>query len=140
MKRWPRQMLPTKVPTYLLVMLATYCVASFIHFAHNAEFVSSYPNLPIWLTRAKVYEAWLAITSIGIAAIAVYKLGLRVLGLLLIAVYAVFGLDGLAHYSRAPFLAHSLAMNATIWFEVIAAAILLVATISLLLRRRAQHS
>ncbi|MEP7041928.1 MAG: hypothetical protein ABI843_02630 [Dokdonella sp.] len=117
-------------------MLAFYCVASFIHFAHNAEFIASYPNLPPWLTRTKVYAAWLAITSVGLVAIAAYKLGLRVLGIVLIAIYAAFGFDGLAHYSRAPFLAHSLAMNATIGFEVVAAAVLLVASFCLLFRGR----
>src|SRR5438046_1975680 len=115
-----------RIPRYLLVLIVIYCGASFIHFAHNAEFVSEYPNLPIWLTRSKVYFAWLAVTAVGVAGITLLGLGLRSLGLLLIACYAALGFAGLDHYWAAPVAAHSLTMNATIWFEVAAAAILFV--------------
>jgi hypothetical protein len=111
-----------------------YCLASFIHFAHNAEFVSDYPNLPVWLTRPKVYLAWLAVTAVGAVGVVLLKLRLRMLGLLSIAGYAALGFAGLDHYWVAPVSAHSLVMNATIWIEVAAAAILFVATVGLLFR------
>jgi hypothetical protein len=116
------------IPGYLLVALAVYCAASLIHFAHNAQFVSDYPNLPIWLTRSKVYFAWLAITAVGVVGVACVKLGFRRLGFFLIAGYALLGFAGLDHYTVAPISAHTFAMNATIWFEVCAAAVLLGVT------------
>jgi len=124
----------SRIPGYLLVLLMVYGVASLIHFAHNAEFVFDYPNLPVWLTRSKVYLAWVAITAVGAAGIALLKLRLRVPGLVLIAGYAALGFAGLDHYWVAPFSAHSLAMNATIGFEVAAAAVLLATVLLLLFR------
>jgi len=125
---------PARVPRFLFVLLAIYCGASLIHFAHNAEFVRDYPNLPVWLTRSKVYLAWLAATSVGIAGVALLSLRFRLLGLLVVAGYAALGFAGLDHYWVAPLAAHSLAMNVTIWFEVASAAVLLAATLTLLLR------
>jgi hypothetical protein len=123
-----------RMPALLLVLLATYCAASLLHFAHNAEFVADYPNLPAWLTRSKVYLAWLAVTSVGVAGVILLRLRLRVIGLLVVAGYALLGFAGLDHYWVAPFAAHSLAMHATIGFEVASAATLLVATLLLLFR------
>ncbi len=88
----------SRIPRYLLALLAVYCAASLIHFVHNAEFVSAYPNLPAGLTRSKVYLAWLAITAVGAAGIFVVRLGARLPGLLLIAAYAALGFAGLDHY------------------------------------------
>ena len=123
-----------RIPSYLFVLLGVYCAASLIHFAHNAEFLSAYPNLPAWLTRPEVYLSWLAVTAIGAAGLCFLWLGLRVLGLLLISSYAALGFAGLDHYWVAPMSAHTLAMNATIWFEVLAAAALFAATAALLFR------
>jgi hypothetical protein len=120
-----------RIPRYLLALLAVYCVASLIHFVHNAEFVSAYPNLPAGLTRSKVYLAWLAITAVGAAGIFVVRLGARLPGLLLIAAYAALGFAGLDHYWVAAVSAHTLAMNATIWFEVAAAGALCATTMAL---------
>ena len=50
-------------------------------------------------------------------------------GLALIGAYALTGFFGLAHYHVAPVAAHTLAMNATIGLEVVAAALLLAAVI-----------
>ena len=38
--------------TRLAVLLFVYLAASLLHFAHNAEFLGDYPNLPTWLTRS----------------------------------------------------------------------------------------
>lgn len=124
----------SRIPNSLFVWIIVYCAASLIHFAHNAEFVSDYPNLPAWLTRSKVYLAWLAVTSVGAIGIVFLKLRLRLLGLLAIAGYAALGFAGLDHYWVAPVSAHSWAMNATIWFEVAAAAVLLATVVALLFR------
>lgn len=125
---------PARIPGFLFVSLAIYCGASLIHFVHNAEFVKDYPNLPIWLTRSKVYLAWLATASVGVAGVALLNLRFRLLGLLVVAGYAALGFAGLDHYRVAPLTAHTLAMNVTIWFEVVSAAVLLAATLVLLLR------
>ena len=123
-----------RIPSYLFVLLGIYCAASLIHFTHNAEFLSAYPNLPAWLTRSEVYLSWLLVTAVGVAGLGFLGFGFRVSGLLLIAGYAVLGFAGLDHYSVAPILAHTLAMNVTIWFEVVAAAVLLAVTVALVLR------
>jgi hypothetical protein len=118
----------------LLVALAIYCGASLIHFAHNAEFISEYPNLPIWLTRSNVYVAWLAVTLVGASGVFLFRLGVRLLGLVLIAGYAALGFAGLDHYTLASPSAHTLTMNATILFEVTAAAVVFALTFALLFR------
>jgi hypothetical protein len=46
-----------RLPAVLLVLLSLYGAASLFHHAHNAEFLAEYPNMPMWLTRAKVYIA-----------------------------------------------------------------------------------
>jgi hypothetical protein len=91
-----------------------YAAASFVHFAHNAERLSLYPNLPPAVTRARVYGAWCALGALGSAR----------LGLTLLLLYALCGFDGLLHYQRARFTAHSPIMNFTILTEVCAAALL----------------
>jgi hypothetical protein len=116
----------------LLVQLA----ASLLHFAHNAEYLADYPNLPAWLGRADVYLTWLGLAAIGALGFVLCRIGWRLAGLTLIGVYAVSGFDGLLHYTRAPFAAHTTAMNFTIWFEVAAAALLLSAVVASLEKRR----
>lgn len=111
----------------LTIPLSVYLAASLLHFAHNAEFLGDYPNLPVWLTRSGVYFTWAGLAAIGTGGFVLYLRGWRTCGLLLVGLHAVLGFDGLLHYSRAPFEAHSLAMHFTIWFEVVAAAALLVA-------------
>jgi hypothetical protein len=119
----------------LAVLLLLYLAASLLHFAHNAEFLSDYPNLPAWLTRTQVYFAWTGLAAIGVGGLVHYGHGHQYWGLLLIGLYAAFGFDGLLHYSRAPFDTHTIAMNFTIWLEVAAAAALLVAVVFALARR-----
>jgi hypothetical protein len=111
--------------------LALYCVASLVHFVHNAEFLDEYPNLPAWLSRAQVYAVWFGVTAIGLAGYVLYRLGYRLVGLIVVAVYAAQGFDGLLHYGRAPFAAHTPAMNFSILFEVAAAAALLACAVIL---------
>jgi len=102
----------------LVVLVAVYFAASLAHFAHNAEYISIYPNMPAWLTREKVYLAWLAVTGVGVAGLGLVRFGLHALGLAVVSAYGALGLDGLAHYTLALCSAHTLATNATILFEV----------------------
>jgi len=102
----------------LVVLVAIYFVASLAHFAHNAEYISIYPNMPAWLTREKVYLAWLAVTGVGVAGLGLVRFGLHALGLALVSAYGALGLDGLGHYTLALCSSHTLATNATILFEV----------------------
>jgi|CXWL01.1.fsa_nt_gi hypothetical protein len=122
--------LPDRLPRALLLLMLAYGAASLLHFAHNAEFLAEYPNMPAWLTRAQVYGVWLGITAIGVSGALLVRSGNRIAGLAVIAVYAAIGFDGLAHYTRAPLAAHTAMMNATIWLEAIAAAALLAAAIA----------
>jgi hypothetical protein len=102
-----------------------YCVASLLHFAHNAVFLGEYPGLPSSITVVVICSTWLAITSIGVIGWWAVGVGRVAVGFVLIAAYASFGFDGLAHYSVAPLSAHTIGMNATIGLEVLAAVILL---------------
>ena len=123
----------SRLPKSLLLLSAAYCLASFVHFFHNAEFLADYPNMPAWVMRWQVYVIWLGITSIGVAGLLVARSRYPAAGLVLVAAYAAFGFDGLAHYSLAPMSSHTWAMNLTIWAEVAAAALLLLVALRYLL-------
>lgn len=123
------------LPKHLVALLALYCAASLAHFVHNARFLADYPNMPAWLSPLQVMGAWLAVTAVGVLGWVVTRTRWPLPGLLLIAAYAGLGFDGLAHYTLAPMAAHSPAMNLTIWSEVVAAALLLAATIALAVKR-----
>ena len=110
--------------------MVLYAVASFVHFAHNAEFLADYPNLPSWLTRVQVYAVWVGITAIGVFGYWLLRAGRGLVGLGVLGVYASIGFDGLLHYTRAPLAAHTAAMNLTIGAEVAAAAVLLAAVLA----------
>ncbi|OAI53422.1 hypothetical protein AYO46_03540 [Betaproteobacteria bacterium SCGC AG-212-J23] len=102
------------------MLLAAYFAASLAHFTHNAEFIALYPNMPVWLTPEKVYLAWLAISSVGVAGLIAWRFGLGALGGLLLGAYGALGLDGLQHYTLALCSEHTLAANVTIWLEATA--------------------
>ena len=116
-------------------LLLLYLAASLLHFTHNAEYVQDYPNLPQWISRGGVYFTWLGITAVGALGYWLYRQSRPLLGLVLLGVYAAVGLDGLLHYTRAPFAAHSAAMNFTILFEATLAATLLAAVLVVARRR-----
>ncbi len=126
----------------LLALTAAYFLTSLGHFSHNAEFICEYPNLPAWLTRAQVYAVWAAITSVGALGLLLMRKKYMAMGLLLLAVYAALGFDGLGHYAVAPLELHPLMANVTILSEVAAAALLLPVALWLLtlrvLRSKAQ--
>jgi hypothetical protein len=113
----------------LLVLLVAYGAASLLHFAHNAEFLADYPNIPASLSRASVYAAWLVVTALGVLGYLLLRRGLRLAGLGVIAVYALLGFGGLTHYGLAPPSEHTATMNATIWLEAATAALLLAAVL-----------
>jgi len=123
---------PSKALPYLLVAFA---MASLIHFIHNAEFLGDYPGLPQTWTRAGVYGAWIGMTMIGLVGWLLIRADYHVIGFVLLAVYALCGTDSLGHYLVAPLSAHTAGMNATILLEVAAAALLLVESLRLLVRR-----
>jgi hypothetical protein len=116
----------------LLTLTAAYFLTSLGHFSHNAEFICEYPNLPAWLTPAQVYAVWAAITSVGALGLLLMRKKYMATGLLLVAVYAALGFDGLGHYAVAPLELHPLMANVTILSEVAAAALLLPVALWLL--------
>ena len=77
----------------ILVLLLLYGVASLIHFIHNAEFLAEYPNLPSSWTRTGVYLVWLGITAVGASGWLLIHRGFHRVGLVVVAVYAIMGLD-----------------------------------------------
>jgi hypothetical protein len=94
-----------------LALAVVYFFTSLGHFSHNAEFICEYPNLPAWFTRAKIYAACAAITSVGMLGIFLIRHRFITPGLMLVAVYAALGFDGLAHYSVAPMELHTFFAN-----------------------------
>jgi len=115
----------------LAICLLAFCAATLFHHVHNAEFLDQYPQLPAWLSRSAVYLAWLAATAVGITGYLLLRRGRRAAGLVLLALYAAWGFDGLAHYALAPLSAHTLMMNASIWLEAATATLLLMSLITL---------
>jgi hypothetical protein len=109
----------------LLPSLVAVALATLVHHVHNAQFLDEYPNLPTGLSPALVYVAWLAATAVGVCGYVLVRRGWRLAGCIVLLAYAAYGLDGLLHYTLAPFFAHTLAMNATILLEAAAAALLL---------------
>ncbi len=110
-----------------LPLFGLYSFASFLHFAHNGLQLADYPNMPRWITPSGVFGTWLAIAAVGVCGYVLIRLGYQVTGLLFLTLYAIAGLDGLAHYALAPIHEHSFAMNFTIGFEVLTATLLLIA-------------
>ena len=110
----------------LVVVLLIFAGASLVHFVHNAEFLADYPNLPRSWVRGDVYLAWAGITGVGLLGWLLMTRVNRFLGLAVLALYALCGLDSLGHYVLAPLSQHTLAMNGTILLEVTAAGLVLV--------------
>lgn len=125
------------LPRHIWILLGVYTAASLGHFAHNAEFIAFYPNMPAWLTREKIYLAWLAVASVGAVGVLVSRFGWTALGALLIGAYGALGLDGLQHYAIALCSEHTLAANATIFFDVASGLALAIASALFLTRRQA---
>jgi hypothetical protein len=123
------------LPRHTWALVAAYFIASLAHFTHNAEYIVFYPGMPSWLTPGKVYLAWLGITSVGLAALALFRIGLPVPAGLLLGIYGALGLDGLAHYTLALCSEHTILANVTIWSEA-ATGLLLLLVSSLALGRR----
>jgi len=109
----------------LVWLAALYTAASLLHFTHNAEFLDAYPNLPSWISRGGVYVSWICVAAVGVIGYTLLRTGREASGLVILGIYACLGFDGLLHYQRAPFTAHTFGMNATILFEVATAAVLL---------------
>lgn len=106
-------------------LFALYAAATLLHFAHNAEYLAQYPNLPPTWSRAEVYGAWGCVMALGLLGYGLFAFGHRKIGLTLLGLYAVLGFGGLLHYTRAPMAHHSATMNVTIWTEAAAGALLL---------------
>jgi len=109
----------------LLALVVVHAAASLVHFVHNATFLADYPNMPVWITPGGIYAVWLAEAAVGAAGVWLFLRG-RMIGLALIAIYAVLGFAGLDHYMLAPISAHTVAMNSTIWLETATGVVLLV--------------
>lgn len=127
-------MLHPLLPKHIQLLVVVFFAANLMHFVHNAEYIAYYPGMPSWLTREKVYLAWVAGASIGLSGLLVYRTKLKVLGLALVAAYGALGIEGLAHYTLALCSDHTLATNLTIWFEVLAGLSLLLASATLICR------
>lgn len=118
----------------LLIFLLAYAAASLFHHVHNAEFLGEYPNMPAWLSRARVYGAWFAVTVVGLVGYVLIRRKYLLSGLTVVGVYGALGLDGLGHYALAPLSAHTWAMNLSILLEVATAILLLTAVATCMLR------
>jgi hypothetical protein len=115
----------------LLWVFALYAAATLLHFAHNAEYLTHYPNLPPTWSRTDVYAAWGCVMALGLFGYGLYAFGHRKFGLTVLGLYAILGLGGLLHYTRAPVAYHSAMMNITIWAEAVAGTLLLATVVVL---------
>jgi hypothetical protein len=116
------------LPKHIQFLFLVFFAANLTHFVHNAEYIAYYPGIPSWLTREKVYLAWVAGASVGLIGLRMYRTRWKVLGLVLLAAYGALGIDGLAHFTLALCSDHTLVTNLTIWFEVLAGLSLLLAS------------
>jgi len=121
----------------VLVLVATYAIASLAHFAHNAEYIAFYPGMPAWLSPGTIYVAWLGVTLVGLASLILGRLGFGASALIALGIYGALGLDGLGHYTLALCSEHTLVSNLTIWAESVSGLVLLL-TAGVLLGRRLQ--
>ena len=126
--RMQRTLRTPQIPRHIQVLFVVFFTTNLVHFAHNAEYISFYPGIPPWLTREKVYIAWVAGATVGLLGLFVSRTRLKALGMTLIAAYGALGIDGLVHYTLALCSEHTLATNLTIWFEVLAGMSLLLAS------------
>ena len=85
-------------------------IASLTHSVHNAEYTAFYPDIPAGLARE----------TVGLEALLVARTRLKLPGLVLIAAYGASGIDGLAHFTQGLCAEQTLAINLSIWFEVLA--------------------
>ena len=122
----PVALIPRHAREIMPWLLVLYAAASLLHFAHNAEYLALYPNLPVSWSRADVYLAWCAVTMAGLLGYVFFRAGYRRAGLTVLAIYGALGFGGLLHYTRAPIAHHTATMNLTIWIEVAAAGLLLI--------------
>jgi hypothetical protein len=127
------------LPPKVQALFAVFFVANLLHFVHNAQYIEFYPGIPTWLTREKVYLAWLAGAGMGLSGLLLCKTQLNLLGMVLVAAFGALGIDGLAHYTLALCSEHTLATNLTIWFEVLTGLALLLVCASLIGRSVSLH-
>ena len=114
-------------PRALLAALGAYAFATTLHFLHNGYFLEQYPNMPEWISRDEVLVSLAIVHLLGFLGCALLYIGASIIGYVALAAYAALGFDGLAHYSLAGFTRHTVIMNFTILFEVLAAAVLFIA-------------
>jgi hypothetical protein len=119
----------------LAAAVLAHAASSLFHHIHNAEFLNEYPNMPVWLSRSWVYAAWCVETAVGVVGLDLLRRRHDLPGLLVLGIYAAFGLYGLAHYALAPVSEHTLAANASIWLEVATALVLLGVVAAFIVRR-----
>jgi hypothetical protein len=81
----------SRLPRHLLWLVVVYCLASLVHFTHNAEYIALYPNMPAWLGRVDVYVAWLGVSAVGIAGGLMWALGWQVAAVAVLGVYGALG-------------------------------------------------
>lgn len=120
---------------WMLIALAAHSAASLLHYGHNAALLDVYPNMPRWLSRSHVFYGWASVTTIGVLGYALTRSRFQLLGLGVLAIYGLLGLDGLSHYALAPLPQHSLGMNVTILLEA-STALLFLGTIAGVVRKR----
>jgi len=132
----PLARLKQQLPPHVWLLLAFYFIGSLVHFAHNAQYIAFYPNMPAWLTPGDVYLVWLAISAFAVAGLLMLSLGWTAIGILLVAVYGALGLDGLGHYWLALCSEHTLAANLTIGAEAASGLLLMLASLRWLWRWR----
>ena len=120
----------------LLALLMIHMSASLWHHIHNGNYPDEYPNIPTGFPPALAIGVWGVTTTVGLAGYYAVCTGRRLIGFLVMGVYAAYGLLAFFHYTLAPMSAHSLVANATILGEGVTALLLLITVVQFLARDR----
>jgi len=78
-------------------------------------------------------------TIVGVVGWVLVNREYQIVGLMVLAIYAILGIGSLGHYVLAPLSEHSVTMNSTILLEVVAAACVLIEIMRQLARKNSQR-
>ena len=109
----------------LIAIVVLNIFSSILHYVHNVMYFSHYPE-PDWLSPQLVDYFWFFMTPIGIYGLVLALKTKRAKGGWWLYAYAAMGLLSLLHYNIETDNVMTVTMHSFIWFQAIAALILIV--------------
>ncbi|MBH8555671.1 hypothetical protein I8751_25665 [Nostocaceae cyanobacterium CENA357] len=108
--------LEVKGQKLLKILLIASIISTGIHFTDNYLFIERYPQ-PNWITAPSIYQSWLILTGVGIAAYWLYKYRKFWLSYGCLLVYSLTGLASPGHYIYGSLSQFSAKMHLLIWTD-----------------------